>query len=142
MDQLQHLLFLQALEKFGLQSALEELVDEFNMSKKVLIDSNIEYPRERLSSTQELHVFRIVQEPVNNSVRHGKAKKIDLDFMEKDEEMALNYKDNGIGFSQDETQEAGLGLKNIENRAHLIGAKAKLISAPKEGPQLVINYYF
>ena len=129
------------LEKFGLQSAIEELVDEFNMSRKVYIESNIEYPEDRLSSTQELHVFRIVQELVNNSVRHGKAERIDLDFMEKDEELALNYKDNGVGFSAEVIEEKkGLGMKNIESRVELLNGDLLIKSAIDEGIEVSIIF--
>lgn len=129
------------LEKFGLQSALEELVDEYNTSKKVFIDSNIEYPNEKLSSTQELHVFRIVQELINNSVRHGKAAKIDLEFMTKDDELALNYKDNGIGFSAEVIEEKkGLGMKNIESRVELLNGDLLIKSAIDKGIEVSIIF--
>lgn len=129
------------LEKFGLQSAIEELVDEFNVSKKVMIDSNIEYPQNKLTPTQELHVFRIIQELVNNSVRHGKAEKIDLDFIEKEKELSLNYKDNGIGFSAHVIEEKkGLGMKNIESRVELLNGDLMIKSAIDKGIEVSIIF--
>lgn len=129
------------LEKFGLRSAIEELVDEFNMSRKVLIDSNIEYPQSKLTPTQELHVFRIIQELVNNSVRHGKAEKIDLDFVENNKDLSIHYKDNGIGFSADVIEEKkGLGMKNIESRVELLNGDLLIKSAIDEGIEVSIIF--
>ena len=129
------------LEKFGLESALEELVDEYNMSKKVSIASNIVYPKQQLTSTQELHVFRIVQELVNNSIRHGKAGKINFDFIAKNEELSLQYKDNGTGFSAEVLEDKkGLGMKNIESRVELLDGDLLIKSAIEKGIEVSIIF--
>lgn len=109
------------LEKFGLGAALEELCDEFSNSKKVNVTSQIEYPAQQLSKDDELHVFRIVQELMNNSMRHGKAKEIEVNFQPKNEHLFLSYKDNGLGFDTNKMEiQKGLGLRNIESRVSLL----------------------
>ena len=129
------------LEKFGLQSAIDELVDEYNLSKTVKIDSDIWYPEKRLSSTQELHVFRIIQELINNSVKHGQAEIININFKEKDEELNLNYRDNGVGFSAEVIEEKkGLGMKNIESRVELLNGDLLIKSAINEGIEVSIVF--
>lgn len=129
------------LGKFGLQSAIDELVDEYNLSKTVKIDSNIYYPEKRLSSTQELHVFRIIQELINNSIKHGQAENIDINFNEKDQELNLNYRDNGIGFSTEVFEEKkGLGMKNIESRVELLNGDLLIKSAVNEGIEVSIIF--
>lgn len=129
------------LGKFGLQSAIDELVDEYNLSKTVKIDSNIYYSEKRLSSTQELHVFRIIQELINNSIKHGQAENIDINFNEKDQELNLNYRDNGIGFSTEVFEEKkGLGMKNIESRVELLNGDLLIKSAVNEGIEVSIIF--
>ena len=129
------------LGKFGLQSAIDELVDEYNLSKTVKIDSNIYYPEKRLSSTQELHVFRIIQELINNSIKHGQAENIDINFNEKDQELNLNYRDNGIGFSTEVFEEKkGLGMKNIESRVELLNGDLLIKSAVNKGIEVSIIF--
>lgn len=129
------------LGKFGLQSAIDELVDEYNLSKTVKIDSNIYYPEKRLSSTQELHVFRIIQELINNSIKHGQAENIDINFNEKDQELNLNYRDDGIGFSTEVFEEKkGLGMKNIESRVELLNGDLLIKSAVNEGIEVSIIF--
>tara|TARA_R110002073_G_scaffold108336_9_gene243637 strand:+ start:69425 stop:70216 length:792 start_codon:yes stop_codon:yes gene_type:complete len=129
------------LEKFGLKSAIEELADDYNMSKKVAIKSEIQYPTDRLDKTQELHVFRIVQELINNSIRHGKAKNITLDFAVEEEKLILNYTDNGVGFNtNDSEQKKGLGMKNIESRIEILNGKLLIKSAINEGIEVSITF--
>lgn len=127
------------LEKFGLASAIEELMDGYNTSKKVVIDSNIRYPKDTLNKTQELHVFRIVQELINNSIRHGKAEKIHLDFLKNDSDISLAYQDNGLGFDAEVVEEKkGLGMKNIESRVELLKGTLTIKSAPNHGINVLI----
>ena len=129
------------LDKFGLQSALEELVDNYNSSKKVFIDLNVDYPKDFLNKTQELHVFRIAQELINNSVRHGKAQNIKLDFSKHDEELCLSYKDDGVGFSTEIiNKKKGLGMKNIESRVELLNGEILVKSAIEEGIFVSITF--
>lgn len=134
-------LFPPILEKFGLKSAIEELTDHCNISKKVIFESLIDYPENYLNKTQELHVFRIIQELVNNSIQHGKAEKIHLNFFEKRQEVALYYSDNGIGFNRDEIDKKnGLGIKNIRSRVEILNGELIIKSAINEGIEVSIIF--
>ena len=84
------------LDKFGLVAALDELIDEFS-SAKLEIDKQIVYEK-RLTKSQELHVFRILQEVFNNALKHGNASKINLSLMDNEDEFKLICSDNGSGF--------------------------------------------
>tara|TARA_R110000787_G_scaffold200643_3_gene311603 strand:- start:794 stop:1585 length:792 start_codon:yes stop_codon:yes gene_type:complete len=128
------------LEEFGLISAIEELVDDYNMSKKVIIVFNEEYPMNYFGKTEELHVFRIIQELINNSIRHGEASNILLDFCKKDKNIILKYSDNGIGFiKEDDSAKKGLGMKNIESRVELLNGKFTIKSATNKGVEVVLT---
>jgi two-component system NarL family sensor kinase len=128
------------LEEFGLLSAIEELVDDYNMSKKVIIGFDVEYPMNYLGKTEELHVFRIIQELINNSIRHGEASNILLDFYKKDENIILKYSDNGIGFIEDDdSTKKGLGMKNIESRVELLNGSFTIKSEPNKGVKVVLT---
>ncbi|MEM6722100.1 MAG: sensor histidine kinase [Bacteroidota bacterium] len=128
------------LEKFGLGAALEELCDEFSNSKKVYVSSKIDYEAGRLSKDKELHVFRIVQELMNNSMRHGKAKGIELNFNPKEENLFLHYKDDGLGFDTKKIGvQKGLGLRNIESRVSLLQGEISYHSEKEKGVQVEIT---
>lgn len=127
------------LEKFGLGAALEELCDEFSNSKKVNVASKIEYKAGSLSKDDELHVFRIVQELMNNSMRHGKAKEIALNFKSEIENLCLSYQDNGLGFDTSTISiQKGLGLRNIESRVSLLNGEITYKSEKLKGVEVQI----
>ncbi|WKD85611.1 Oxygen sensor histidine kinase NreB [Polaribacter huanghezhanensis] len=128
------------LDKFGLQSAIEELVDDFNTSKKVVVTYQLKYPENHLKKSKELHLFRILQELINNSIRHGKAKNINLVLKINNEKLSLTYSDDGIGFDLKQAQlKKGLGLKNIESRVELLNGTLKINSKEKSGATFIIH---
>ncbi|MDH7446722.1 sensor histidine kinase [Aquimarina sp. 2201CG14-23] len=117
---LAHNLLPPILENFGLQAAIEELCDEFESSKKIKVEYQIDY-HNILSKSNELHVFRIVQELLNNSVRHGKAKNVTLKINNPDTQLDIEYSDNGEGFNMESiAKKKGIGLKNIESRVEIL----------------------
>ena len=70
-------------EKFGLHAAIEELVLEFSTAKNVQINYENELEFSALEVNKQLHIFRILQELLNNSMRHGKATSISITFVSK-----------------------------------------------------------
>ncbi|WP_299254139.1 sensor histidine kinase [uncultured Aquimarina sp.] len=117
---LAHNLLPPILENFGLQAAIEELCDEFISSKKVKVNYEIKY-KDLLSKSNELHIFRIIQELLNNSVRHGKAENVILKIDDTNEQLDLEYVDNGDGFDTESVNKnKGIGLRNIESRVEIL----------------------
>ncbi|MFN0728339.1 sensor histidine kinase [Polaribacter gochangensis] len=128
------------LDKFGLQSAIEELADDYNTSKKVVVSYQLKYQKDYLNKTKELHLFRILQELINNSIRHGKAKNINLVLETSNSKLYLNYSDDGVGFDTKKSQlKKGLGLKNIESRVELLNGILKISSENKSGATFIIH---
>ena len=129
------------LEKFGLNAAIEELVLELNNSKsvKVSYQSQIKFKIEE--EDKNLHVFRILQELMNNSVRHGKAKHITISFSEIKNEKICDYSDDGIGFEVDELKnKSGLGMKNIESRIAFINGSMGIDSQKNKGTHFILKF--
>ncbi len=103
------------LEKFGLDAAISELGVEFNSSKAVTVyyENNIQF--DTIEESKHLHIFRILQELMNNSLRHGKAKNISVVFNVEEDKNVCVYSDNGFGFDMSNaTNQKGLGMKNIQ----------------------------
>lgn len=122
------------LEKFGIDAAISELAVEFNSAKSVKVhyENNIDF--ENIEFKKHLHIFRILQELMNNSLRHGKAQNISVVFSYEKEKKCCLYTDNGTGFdSNDSSKQKGLGMKNIVSRIELINASINIVSAPNQG---------
>ena len=71
-------------EKFGLNAGVEELCEEFESSKAVKVQYKNKIDFDEKDIDRHLHVFRILQELMNNSLRHGKATEISIVFKNVD----------------------------------------------------------
>jgi signal transduction histidine kinase len=70
-------------------------------------------------------LYRSIQEIINNSIKHSKANKLEVEFNWKNNTLYIVVKDNGCGFDYDEilkNSDSGIGLKNLESRLRIIGA--------------------
>jgi signal transduction histidine kinase len=74
-----------------------------------------------LSPAQTLHLYRLLKEALNNSVKHAKCKHIEVKLIENVKNVLLRYTDDGIGFPKEENLRLGYGLNNIKERAKLAG---------------------
>lgn len=138
---LAHDLLPPVLEKFGLHAGIKELCLEFNSSKQVTVtyDSLTEFSIEE--NHRHLHVFRILQELMNNSLRHGKASQISIIFEKNNNVTYCKYSDNGIGFDiQKLENQKGLGMKSIESRVSFLNGSLNVDSGPEKGTQIIFNF--
>lgn len=84
-----------------------------------------------------VHIFRIIQEAVNNAVRHGKARHITITLKPKKGFITLTIADDGIGFPDELGQKKGLGLSIMRHRARMIGADLVIKKNPKGGTSVI-----
>ena len=129
------------LEKFGLNAGIEELVEEYNSTKKVnvVFENTINFDSSNIE--KHLHVFRILQELLNNSIKHGNATDISIQFIKLDDQKVCIYSDNGLGFDLNNTNnQKGLGMRNIESRISFIDGKYSIDSKPNGGFKTVFNF--
>lgn len=126
------------LYDYGLVMAIKELVRKLEIPNfSVIFDDSIELPP--LEKSVEIAVFRIIQEFINNSIKHSKATKILIDLKNKDGNLLLNLKDNGIGFNiNDLTLHKGQGLKNITTRIKSFNGNVNINSILNQGTEFDI----
>lgn len=136
-----HALLPPVLDKFGLHAGVEELCQEFCSSKSVKINYENKVAFDMLDNNKHLHVFRILQELMNNSLRHGKASLITLSFEEENGNKNCYYTDNGIGFdSRKNENQKGLGMKNIESRIAFLNGNFTIHSELNKGVTVSFNF--
>ncbi|MFN7775030.1 sensor histidine kinase [Flavobacterium sp.] len=129
------------LEKFGLQAGVDELVLEYNTTQKVSVSRTGEGSFDSLSSEKQLPVFRILQELLHNSVRHGKASEVLIHVEMLATHWRLDYRDNGCGFEvNDPKVRKGIGLRNIESRVGLLHGALTLKAQPGQGVHYQITF--
>jgi two-component system NarL family sensor kinase len=83
---------------------------------------------------KDLILFRILQEIINNTIKHAQATCINVD-LSYDDKLKLTIADNGVGFMMNElsAQQMGMGLQNIQKRASMIGGETTISSLPGNG---------
>ena len=128
-------------EKFGLEAAINELCLEISTTKSIKIDfkNSINFDLEQ--NDKHLHVFRILQELINNSLKHGKSTNISINLIERNGIKNLKYADNGIGFDiNNQKNKVGLGMKNIESRIDFLGGILKFSSEKGKGASFEFGF--
>jgi PAS domain S-box-containing protein len=132
------------LYDFGLHSVTKQLLDQLSKTSKIKIhfDSNIQTVR--YLPLIEVTLYRIIQESINNILKHSKAEQMEITICQDEDSLNLIIFDDGIGLSKDYSKTVsnksnGNGLKNIKERASFIGANFTLISKPNKGCIIKIN---
>ena len=136
-----HNLLPPVFDKFGLHAGVEELCEEFESSKSVKISYQNKIDFDDREKDKHLHVFRILQELMNNSLRHGKASEISIVF---DKVNGINncfYHDNGTGFdSKNSENQKGLGMKNIASRISFLNGNINVNSDINKGVEILFTF--
>jgi signal transduction histidine kinase len=125
----------------GLQKALEYELGLINKSTLIKTELKTEGQAFRMDKQKELILFRIVQEALNNTIKHAYAKNINAAINYNNDKLELSIIDDGKGFAiTEQTTEngAGLGLRNMQNRAKLIAAEFSISSSPENGTTIKI----
>jgi signal transduction histidine kinase len=132
-----HSMMPNALLKKGLSSALYDFIQKIDQ-QVIKCHLHIEGLDERLQPEIESVVYRIIQECVNNVIKHSVANQLDLSIFHDGDNLDLTIEDNGKGFSQTEG-ENGIGLQNIRARVQYLKGSLELDSAPGKGTFIGIH---
>ena len=130
----QKALVLNILPHIGLVRTIEKEVERINKSGCSKYPFRAEGKYYSLGEQRELVLFRIFQETLNNTLKHAGAKHLKIMLQYQPDLFNLTLEDDGSGFSAETLDnKTGSGLRNMENRAALIGGKAIIDSAPGKG---------
>jgi two-component system NarL family sensor kinase len=124
------------LLKLGLEEAIRSEVTWIEKSGRFVVLYDIDGDRpDANNADKDLILFRITQEILNNIIKHSQAKEINIKLGYLDTGIRLQIIDNGTGFSIADLPEAqkGMGLKNIQKRAEIVGGEVFIRSTPGEG---------
>lgn len=129
----------QVLIRKGLIAAIDEFVTEVNAMSAVHITFTA--TGDVFPPNAEIHIYRIIQELLNNALKHSYADKIDIDIARETEKMVIVIADNGIGFDANSiTRDSkGLGLKNMLSRTEVLNGEVFIDAAPGKGSTFTIE---
>jgi len=129
-----------SLERKGLLEAVREFIGHLNGTVPLHIQlhcwKEIVIPKEK-----EIHVFRMVQEIIHNTVKHAEARHLHIGISHESNRLLLMTKDDGHGFDAQKAREAsgGLGLRSLESRAEILRGTLSIESKPQEGTRYYIE---
>lgn len=136
---LSHTLSAPTLGKKSLLNAINELLTDVSSHSSISVHFNSNTEAEEIDVEQKLAVFRIVQEQVNNILKHANASEIFISLNKNTGGTKLLIKDNGVGFNPKEKSK-GIGLDNIETRAQAFDGSVQIITSPGNGCSVKVHF--
>jgi PAS domain S-box-containing protein len=128
------------LKDLGLIESMNELIDSLTRAKIVNIEfRHIKFDESSVPENQKLTLFRIVQEQLNNIVKHADAKNVYIRLFVEANELVLEISDDGKGFDEQKVRK-GLGILNIKNRVELFNGKTQISSIPGKGCIMTVSF--
>jgi signal transduction histidine kinase len=129
------------LDRIGLTKAVEAIVRTVQSASAIDFRAEIDDIDDYFPKDSEINFYRIVQECVNNVVKHSGASAAFVNIKRTGAILVLEVSDNGKGFTphQLESKNGGFGLVGIAERAELLGGKVEIKSAPEQGAMIKIR---
>lgn len=132
-------LFPVELERNGLASALQELAANVERLYHIWCRFNCDPAVQITNNVVATHVFRIVQEAINNSCKHGKARHVVVSLAREGERVVLKIQDDGTGFPSDARGD-GMGLRIMQYRTRRIGGTFDIRSGASGGTVVTVSF--
>ncbi len=134
-----HQMMPNALLKTGLASAVREFISKID-NHIIKVSLHTEGLNERLDSNIETVLYRVIQECVNNVLKHAKADHLDISIINDEQGIAATIEDNGIGFDATKKENMeGIGLKNIVSRISYLKGTIDFSSGINKGTIIAIH---
>ncbi|RFS18228.1 sensor histidine kinase [Emticicia sp. C21] len=111
-----------ALSKYGLEIALEDLINKLPSTKKTKINLEKYGSLPPLSQEAIALLYRVIQELVNNAMKHACARKISVQLLANQKDLLISVEDDGIGFDM-ERQPQGSGISNVTSRIEYLSGQ-------------------
>lgn len=120
-----------------ISNLVESQKNQFHTKFDLTIDKYIDWSR--VSSENKIHIYRIIQESLQNANKYSKAEKCYIMLLKTEDKITIRIWDNGIGFNVEKVKQ-GIGLKNINERVKALNGKLKMSSKIGEGTSLEVVF--
>jgi two-component system, NarL family, sensor kinase len=131
MRRVAHNMMPEALLKFGLDETLKSYCESVSQNSELAVSYQSLGMEERLEQTNEIVLYRIVQELLNNTIKHANATKSNIQLTRNENLITLTVEDNGKGYDVSSKKNSGIGLSNINHRVEYLNGKMDVKSDEK-----------
>lgn len=131
----------QHLDQLGLKTAIETMVEKFSEFPGIKFHSSIEDINDILDENEEINLYRIIQESLNNIIRHSHATDAFLNITNDGRIIVVKISDNGTGFDSGKSAAYScFGLTGIRERGRMLGAELDISSEKDKGTLIELKY--
>lgn len=127
-----------SMQVSGLRQLVQQLTEETSKQTGINIEAQYYDLPDTMHGETVHHLFRIVQEGLNNIVKHAQASEVDLQFFVHENELVLTLEDNGRGFDTSKNA-SGIGLQNMKVRTESLNGHLDISSQPGNGTHIMIR---
>jgi len=128
-----------ALKNLGLVAAVSDLISRYRDNEYPEIEfQHYDVPKP-MDNMVALSVYRIIQELINNTVKHGEASEVDLQLRGENSMLVLQYEDDGKGFDLESLKKRGMGLENITSRVNYLKGEMSIDARIGQGVSYIIH---
>jgi signal transduction histidine kinase len=141
MRRVAHNMMPEALVRFGLDTALKDFCNDINQSGMLQITyQSIGLENTEVDQTIAVNIFRIIQELINNSLKHANAKTAIVQIIRKDGSFSITVEDDGKGFDPETLKAAkGIGWTNIQSRVEYLKGSIDVQSGEGKGTSVHVE---
>lgn len=128
------------IREIGLADSIKDLSEEIMLVHPVKINFTCAGSEEKCWTDKfQLNIYRIIQEQLNNILKHARAKVININIDDCNDTIRVSVDDDGVGFDTSK-RKSGVGLTNIKTRSELFNGEVKITSSPGNGTLLSITF--
>lgn len=132
------------LDRLGLQKGIQSSINKFVQVTPINILQEIDEINNLFTSIEEIHIFRIIQEALNNVVKHSKATECKVIVKKQNDRLNIHVIDNGIGFDVDDLMSShdtlkNFGISNISERVKFLKGELNIQSSPGNGTAITVS---
>jgi two-component system sensor histidine kinase UhpB len=126
----------------GLIASLSDMIDSIEQAKDIAIVLDVtSFNEQMLSPPKQLMTYRIIQEQLNNVLKHSQADHVTIQLKQTNGILHLEVNDNGVGFDESQVRH-GMGLNNIRSRLQVVNGSMQIQSQPGKGCTLAIDFQY
>ena len=135
-----HFLHPSLIQKLGLERSLVSLIEKTQNNTELICSIDVKCPLEFLSLEEQTQIYRILQECINNTLKHAEATALKISIRKQLSNLEIKYRDNGKGLFENNKAKEGIGLMTIRERANTIKGKINVAnSLNNKGFKLILT---
>lgn len=127
-----------SLENIGLEAAVRDLINKYNINSDIEMSFHTYVGDLNLDYNIKLNMYRIIQELLNNVMKHAEATEVDVQLTMANNELIIKVEDDGKGFNINWVKK-GLGLDSIQSRVNVLKGDLNIDTAPTRGTSVIIH---